>query len=69
MMNPSYPKGYWSSIFDQAAYLMNQRVGLSGETAYLLARRIVDRGIQESGQTLILSPGPEITHETLVLSP
>lgn len=38
-----YPKGYWSDIFDQAASLMNTPSGLSGETAYWLARRMVDR--------------------------
>ena len=44
-MTYQYPKGYWSSVFDKAAWLMNRRGGLSGETAYWLARRMVDRGL------------------------
>jgi len=61
-----YPKGYWSSVFDQAAFLMNQRGSLSGETAYWLARRMVDRGLATEG----LAPsGAEAGNAVLVLSP
>ena len=62
-MTQSYPRGYWSSVFDKAAYLMNQREGLSGETAYWLARRLVDRG-----QGLILAGLSPHLHEVLSLA-
>ena len=65
-MEKNYPKGYWSSVFDQAATLMDQRGGLSGETAYWLARRIVDRKLVQAGQFL---PAAGLDSEMLVLSP
>lgn len=40
-------RGYWSTVFHTAAELMRKRQGLNGETAYWLARDIVDR---ETGQ-------------------
>ncbi len=50
-MPDSKPKGYWSAVFDHAAFLMNQRGGLSGETAYWLACRMVDRQLAEEAGT------------------
>ena len=36
------PKGYWSSVFYQATVLMKQRPQLGGETAFWMARNMVD---------------------------
>ena len=65
-MSNRYPKGYWSSVFDQAAFLMNQRNSLSGETAYWLARRMVDRSLVGAGHS---GPAFEGSAGQLVLSP
>jgi hypothetical protein len=47
---------------------MSQRSGLSGESAYWLARRIIDRGLAESGRVPVLA-GLQADPEVLVLSP
>ena len=43
------PKGYWSSVFFQATTLMKQRPQIGGETAFWMARSIVDRNIDGDG--------------------
>jgi len=42
------PKGYWSSVFYQATTLMQQRPQIGGETAFWMARGIVDQNIDSS---------------------
>ncbi len=37
------PKDYWPKVFDYAAFLMGPSKRLNGETAYWLAKRLVDR--------------------------
>lgn len=43
------PRGYWTRVFDQAATLLRARPELNGDSAYWLARRMVDQAlIQET---------------------
>jgi hypothetical protein len=46
-MNES--KGYWSSVFYQATMLMKSRPQLGGETAFWMARNMVDQNIDSDG--------------------
>jgi hypothetical protein len=39
------PKRYWSAVFYQATVLMRERRQLNGETAFWLARDIVDKNL------------------------
>lgn len=41
------PKGYWTRVFDQAATLLKSRPELNGDSAYWLARRMVDLALIE----------------------
>jgi len=49
------PRGYWTRVFDQAATLLKQRPELNGDSAYWLARRMVDQSLIEQAQAL--APG------------
>lgn len=49
------PRGYWTRVFDQAATLLKQRPELNGDSAYWLARRMVDQTLIEQAQAI--APG------------
>ena len=42
-MITTHPPNYWDRVFKYAAYLVKAREGMSGETAYNLAKQIVGR--------------------------
>lgn len=44
------PQGYWTRVFDQAATLLKQRPELNGDTAYWLARRLVDQTLIQQAE-------------------
>jgi predicted transcriptional regulator len=71
----SEPRGYWTRVFDQAATLLRARPELNGDTAYWMARRMVDQALAQASvdsETLrffpetLSAPEPE---PTLVLAP
>jgi hypothetical protein len=66
------PKGYWSSVFYQSTLLMKQRPQMGGETAFWMARGMVDKNIDGSaghaGPTLPLKMKLD-SRESLVLAP
>ena len=39
------PKGYWSKVFSEAVRLMRERPKIGGETAFWMARSIVDKSL------------------------
>lgn len=63
------PRGYWTRVFDQAATLLRARPELNGDTAYWLARRMVDLTLadqeQERSQMAMLDEATPV----LVLAP
>ena len=65
------PKGYWSSVFYQATTLMKQRPQIGGETAFWMARGMVDQNIDggqgHGGPALPFRAG--LSREALVLAP
>ncbi|MES2202643.1 MAG: hypothetical protein V4498_10360 [candidate division FCPU426 bacterium] len=68
----SKPRGYWSSVFKQATVLMRQKDQLNGETAFWLARDLVDRnmGADRDQSTLALSLHQGFgAEDTFVLAP
>lgn len=63
------PRGYWTRVFDQAATLLRARPELTGDSAYWLARRMVDMTLAEAEQA---SSAYEASYEdapALVLAP
>jgi hypothetical protein len=62
------PKGYWSRVFHQATVLMNSHRDLNGDSAYWMARRLVDEA-KEHDQLFSPMPGQTGTASTLVLAP
>jgi hypothetical protein len=65
------PKGYWSSVFYQATVLMKTRPQVSGETAFWMARGIVDQNIDGSNghASPVLPFRNQVAREALVLAP
>ena len=65
------PKGYWSSVFFQATMLMRQKPQIGGETAFWMARSIVDQNLFGSGGhgDSVLPFRAEKQSEALVLAP
>jgi hypothetical protein len=67
------PKGYWSSVFYQATVLMKTRPQLGGETAFWMARGMVDTNLDGGAAhaPLLARPrgGGEGRREALVLAP
>ena len=66
------PKGYWSSVFYQATVLLKQRPQIGGETAFWMARGIVDQNIDgEKGPVapFLPFPGRRVLGDALVLAP
>lgn len=68
------PKGYWSSVFFQATVLIQQRPPMNGDTAFWLARDIVDKNLGSSERddeaSLSLPFRQDFTaQETFVLAP
>ena len=68
------PKGYWSSVFFQATQLMQRRRHMNGDTAFWLARDIVDKnlgGEREDGDMSLSLPFRQdfAAQETFVLAP
>lgn len=49
------PKGYWSSVFFQATMLMQRKSQLNGDTAFWLARDIVEKNLQSGRDEQSLS--------------
>jgi hypothetical protein len=41
------PRGYWTRVFDQAATLLKARPELNGDSAYWIARRMVDQSLAQ----------------------
>jgi hypothetical protein len=44
------PQGYWTRVFDQAASLLKARPELNGDSAYWLARRMVDQALIQKAE-------------------
>lgn len=44
------PQGYWTRVFDQAASLLRARPELNGDSAYWLARRMVDQALIQKAE-------------------
>jgi len=67
------PKGYWSSVFFQATVLMQRRRNMNGDTAFWLARDIVDKNLggERDGDSALSLPFRQdfAAQETLVLAP
>lgn len=66
------PKGYWSSVFYQATVLLKQRPQIGGETAFWMARGIVDQNIDGSSghaAPILPFPGRRVLGDALVLAP
>ena len=67
------PKGYWSSVFFQATVLMQRNGAMNGDTAFWLARDIVDKnlGSTRDGDTALSLPFRQnfAAQETFVLAP
>lgn len=65
------PQGYWTRVFDQAASLLRQRPELNGDSAYWLARRLVDQTLIQQATaltpSLFLEGAPQAPE--LVLAP
>lgn len=63
------PRGYWTSVFYQATQLMRQKRGLDGDSAFLMARQLVDSNFFEDSASLPLFQGLAEPREALVLAP
>jgi hypothetical protein len=65
------PKGYWSSVFYQATQLMKSRPQINGETAFWLARSIVDQNLSSDDNHGPALPFASLapSKELLVLAP
>ena len=66
------PKGYWSSVFFQATVLLKQRPQIGGETAFWMARGIVDQNIDGSSghsSPALPFPGRHVLGDALGLAP
>ena len=50
------PRGYWTRVFDQAALLLKARPELNGDTAYWMARRLVDLSQAREPEALPAAP-------------
>lgn len=47
------PQGYWTRVFDQAATLLRARPELNGDSAYWLARRMVDQALIQQAEASV----------------
>lgn len=69
----SEPRGYWTRVFDQAATLLKSRPELNGDSAYWMARRMVDLALVEESKAaeppLIELNLPVLRTPELVLAP
>jgi hypothetical protein len=68
------PKGYWSSVFFQATQLMQRRRHMNADTAFWLARDIVDKNLgsdERNGEATLSLPFRQdfAAQETFVLAP
>ena len=64
------PKGYWSRVFHQATVLMNSRRDLNGDSAYWMARRLVDETAEKEKDQLFMPISVQSgAAGTLVLAP
>jgi len=63
------PRGYWTRVFDQAASLLRARPELNGDTAYWLARRMVDQALAEQEREKALFEAPPLEAPVLMLAP
>ena len=67
----SEPRGYWTRVFDQAASLLKARPELNGDSAYWMARRMVDLALIEEAKAYEppLIELPVLEAPELVLAP
>jgi hypothetical protein len=63
------PRGYWSSVFYQTTVLLKQRPQMGGETAFWMARGIVERNLDSSAGNKHPALPLRVSHDTLVLAP
>lgn len=65
------PQGYWTRVFDQAATLLRARPELNGDSAYWLARRMVDQALIQQAEANVpgLFRDEAYAAEELILAP
>ena len=63
------PRGYWSSVFYQTTVLLKQRPQMGGETAFWMARGIVEKNMDSSAGHSSPALPLRLGNDTLVLAP